>query len=85
MHPLTFKALIRVRSKLESFVVDFAISIGMYYYKHYNVALDFHSKISSNIFFLLGNNVLACHNLGWHILAFDGNKGVFDKAICPIF
>jgi len=71
MHPLTFEALIRACSKLESFVVDFIASIGMYYYKHCIVALDFHSRISSNILFLLGNRVLACYNLGdtfWHLM-----------------
>jgi hypothetical protein len=64
VHPLTFEALIGACLKPESFVVDFAMSTGMYYYKHSIVALDFHSKISSNILFFLGNSVLACHNLG---------------------
>ncbi len=73
MHPLTLEALIGACSKLKSFVVDFTTLIGMYYYKHSIVALDFHSKISSNILFLLGNSVLACHNQGQHILALDGN------------
>jgi hypothetical protein len=73
MHPLIFEALIGACSKPESFVVDFITSIGMYSYKHSIVALDFHSRISSNILFLLGNSVLACRNLGQHILALDGN------------
>jgi hypothetical protein len=29
--------------------------------------------------------VLACRNLSWHILAFDGDQKVFDKALCPLF
>jgi len=71
--------------KLKSFVVDFAMSIGMYYYKHSIFALDFHSRISSNIIFFLGNSVLACHNLGQHILALDGIQELFDEVLCPFF
>jgi hypothetical protein len=70
MHLLTLEALIGVCSKLKSFVVDFTTSTSMYYYKHCIIALDFHSTISSNILFLLGNRVLACYNLGdtfWHL------------------
>ncbi len=81
----TLEALIGACLKLESFVVDFVASTSMYCYKHCIVALDFHSKISSNILFLLGNSALACCNLGWHILAFDGDQKVFDKVLCPIF
>jgi hypothetical protein len=71
MHLLTLEALIGVCSKLKSFVVDFTTSTSMYYYKHCIIALDFHSTISSNILFLLGNRVLACYNLGdtfWHLM-----------------
>jgi hypothetical protein len=64
VRPLTLEALIGACLKSESFVVDFVTSIGMYYYKHSIVALDFHSMISSNILFFLGNSVLACRNLG---------------------
>jgi len=42
MHPLTLEALIGACSKLESFVIDFATSTSMYYYKHYIVPMDFH-------------------------------------------
>jgi hypothetical protein len=63
MHPLILEALIGACLKPKLFVVDFAISTNMYCFKHCIVALDFHSKISSNILFLLGNNVLACCNL----------------------
>jgi hypothetical protein len=64
MHPLTFEALIGACSKPKSFVVDFTTSTNMYCYKHFIIALDFHSKISSNIIFLSGNSVVACRNLG---------------------
>jgi hypothetical protein len=57
----------------------------MYYYKHFIFALDFHSRISSNILFFLGNNVLACHNLGQHILALDGDQELFDEVFCLFF
>jgi hypothetical protein len=74
MHPLTLKALIGACSKSESFDVDFIMSIGMYYYKHFIVALDFHSRISFDILFLSSNSVLSCHNLGQQILALDGDQ-----------
>ncbi len=73
MHPLTLEALIGACLKLKSFVVDFATSIGMYYYLHSIVALYFHFKISSNILLFLGNSVLACCNLGQHILALNAD------------
>jgi hypothetical protein len=57
----------------------------MYCYKHYIVALDFNSRISSNNFFLSGNSVLACCNISQHILALDGDQEVFDKDICLLF
>ncbi len=57
----------------------------MYYYNHFIVALDFHSRISSNIFFLSNSNVLACRNLGQHILAFDGDQEVFNKVFFFFF
>jgi len=76
MHPLTLEILIGICSKLESFVINFITSIGMYYYNHSIVALDFHFRISSNILFLSDNNVLACRNLGQYILAFDGDQEV---------
>jgi hypothetical protein len=60
MHPLTLEALIGTCSKMKSFVVDFATSTGMYYYKHSIDALDFHYIISSNILFFSSNSVLAC-------------------------
>jgi hypothetical protein len=85
MHPLTFETLIGACSKLESFVVDFITSTGMYYYNHFIVALDFHSKISSNILFLSSNSVLACRNLGQHILALDRDQEVFDEILCIFF
>jgi len=71
MHPLTLEALIGTCSKLKSFVVDFATSTSMYYYKHSIDALDFHSRISSNILFLSNNSVLASRNSGdtfWHLM-----------------
>jgi len=55
MHPLTLEALIGACLKPKSFVVDFAMSFSMYCYKYSIVALDFNSKISSNIFFLSSN------------------------------
>jgi len=65
MHPLTLEASIKVRSKPKSFFVDFATSTGMYCYKHSIVALDFNSRIPSNLstkfaflFFLLNSNKL---------------------------
>jgi hypothetical protein len=70
-------------SKLESFVVDFATSTGVYL--HFIVALYFHFKISSNILLLLGNSVLACYNLSRHILALDGDQEVFNKVLFPLF
>jgi hypothetical protein len=73
MHPLTLEALIEACSKLKSSSIDFITSTSMYCYKHSIVALDFHSIISSNILFLLDNSMLACHNLGQHILALDGD------------
>jgi hypothetical protein len=85
MHTLTFKPSIGACSKLESFVIDFATSTGMYCYKHFTVALDFHSEISANIFFISGNSVLACCNLGQHILALHGNLEVFDKVSLSSF
>jgi hypothetical protein len=45
LHPLTFEALIGAYSKLESFVVDFVMSTGMYCYLHFIVALHFHFRI----------------------------------------
>ncbi len=85
MHPLTLEAMIGARLMPKSFIVDFATSVSMYYYEHTIVALYFHFKISSNILFLSSNNVLACHNLGQHILAFDGDQKVFNKVFCPFF
>ncbi len=85
MHLLTLETLIGACSKLESFVVNFITSIDMYYYNHFIVALDFHSRISSNIFFLSNSNVLACRNLGQHILAFDGDQEVFNKVFFFFF
>jgi hypothetical protein len=85
MHILTLEALIGACLKLESFVVDFTVLIGIYYYKHSIVALNFHSRIASNILFLSGNIVLACRNLGRHILALDGNQEVFDKVFYSFF
>jgi hypothetical protein len=57
----------------------------MCYYKHSIVVVVFNSKISSNIIFLSSNSVLARRNLGWHILALDGDQEVFDKVLCPLF
>jgi hypothetical protein len=85
MHLLTFEALIGACSKPKSFVVDFITSTGIYCYKHFIVALDFHSIISFNILFLSGNSVLACHNLSKHILAFDGDQEDFNKVVCLVF
>jgi len=85
VHPQTLEALIGACLKSESFVVDFAMSTSMYYYKQSIFALDFHSIISSNIQFFLGNSVLACHNLGQHILALDGDQELFDEVLCPFF
>jgi hypothetical protein len=85
MHPPTFETLIGACSKLESFVVDFVTSTNMYYYLHYIVALYFHFKISFNIFLLSRNNVLACYNLAWHILALDGDQEVFNKVLFLLF
>jgi hypothetical protein len=71
MHLLTFEALIGTCLKLKSFVVDFAKSIRMYYYKHSIIELDFHSRISLNILFLSGNSLLACVILTdtfWHLM-----------------
>jgi hypothetical protein len=79
MHTLTFKLSIGACSKPKSFVIDFATSTGMYCYKHFTLALDFHSGISSNILFISGNSVLACCNLGQHILALHRDLEVFDK------
>jgi hypothetical protein len=85
MHPLTLEALIGTCSKLKSFVVNFATSTGMYYYKHSIDTLDFHSKISSNILFLSSNSVLACRNLSQHILALDGDQEVFNEVFLLLF
>jgi hypothetical protein len=85
MHPLTLEALIGTCSKLKSFVVDFATSTGMYYYKHFIDALEFHSRISSNILFLSNNSVLVSRNSGRHILALDGDQEVFDEVFCLFF
>ncbi len=86
MHPLTLEALIRVGSKPKSFFVDFATSIGMYCYKHSIVALDFNSRISSNLstkfafhFPLLNSNKLMTPLPMWC-------KGVFSSLMCiPFF
>ncbi len=29
--------------------------------------------------------MLACHNLGRHILALDGDQEVFNEVFCPLF
>ncbi len=73
MHLFTLEALIGTCSKPGSFVVDFATSTSMSCFNPFMVALDIHSKMSFNILFLAGNNVLACWNLGRHILALDGD------------
>ncbi len=85
MHLLTLEALIGACLKLKSFVVDFATSTNMYCYKHFIVALDFHSIISSNILFLSSNSVLACPNLSQHILALDGDQEVFNEVLYLLF
>jgi len=85
MHLLTFEALIGTYSKSKSFVVDFTTSTSMYYYKHSINALHFHSKLSSSILFLSSNSVLACRNLGQHILALDGDQEVFNEVLCLLF
>jgi hypothetical protein len=41
--------------------------------------------MSTNILFLASNNVLACSNLGQHILALDGDQEVFDGVFHPLF
>jgi hypothetical protein len=85
MHPLTLEALIGTCLKLKSFVVDFATSTSMYYYKHSIDALDFHSRISSNILFLSSNSVLTSRNSCRHILALDGDQEVSDEVFCLFF
>jgi hypothetical protein len=64
MHLLILEALIRACLKPKLFVVDFATSTSMYYFKHCIVALDIHSIISFNIFLHSSNSVLACCDLG---------------------
>jgi len=44
------------------------------------VALDIQYKMSSNILFLVGNNVLTCQNLGQDLLELDGGQKVFNEA-----
>ncbi len=68
MHALMLQALIRTCSKLGSFVIDFAASIGIYYFKLAVVAFKFHSGMFFNICFFVSNNVLAYRNLGQHLL-----------------
>jgi len=41
--------------------------------------------MSFNIFFLIANIVLACWNLGQHLLALDGNQEVFDEVFHLLF
>jgi hypothetical protein len=73
MHLFTLEVLIGACSKPGSFVVNFATSTNISCFNPFIIALDIHSKMSFNILFLASHNVLACWNLGRHILALDGD------------
>jgi hypothetical protein len=77
--------LIGACSKPSSFIVDFATSTNNYYFNLAIVAFQFHFTLFFSICFFVGNSVLACSNLGQHLLALNGDQEVFNKVLHPLF
>jgi hypothetical protein len=80
LHLVTLQAFIKAYSKSNSFVVDLFISINIYIFSPLFAFVLIKILFFTNVF-VVGNIVRACHNLDCHILALEGDNGVFSDVL----